>query len=97
MELSALVQNSVLGLRNRRNYSSSSLWQALMDVKQGDSIYRAAKMHGIPRKTLRNWMARWNIKSSYPMPKQLKLCPTNQKGAKRIKLILTNDESMTTI
>ncbi|XP_069684882.1 protein bric-a-brac 2-like isoform X4 [Periplaneta americana] len=73
------------GSRQRRSYSSSNLWQALMDVKKGESIYSSAKAHGIPRKTLRNWMARWNIKSSYPMPVQLRICPTNQKGAKRLK------------
>jgi hypothetical protein len=72
-------------IRTPRSYSISSLWQALMDVKQGESIYSSAKVHGIPRKTLRNWMARWNIKSSFPMPEQLKVCPTNQKGARRIK------------
>jgi SOS-response transcriptional repressor LexA len=73
-------------IRASSSYSSSSLLQALMDVKKGDSIYSSAKMHGIPRKTLRNWMARWNIKSSYPMPKQLRVCPTNQKGAKKKKM-----------
>ncbi|XP_021931803.1 centrosome-associated zinc finger protein CP190-like isoform X7 [Zootermopsis nevadensis] len=88
MGLSALVHSNVFdqfGIRTTRSYSRSSLLQALMDVKKGESIYSSAKVHGIPRKTLRNWMVRWNIKSSYPMPKQLKVCPTNQKGAKRTK------------
>lgn len=33
---------------------------------------RASQIHGVPRKTLRNWMKRWHIKSVYPMPYQLK-------------------------
>jgi len=89
MDLLAPVHTNLLSdqfrTRTPRSYSVSSLWQALMDVKMGESIYSSAKVHGIPRKTLRNWMARWNIKSSYPMPQQLKVCPTNQKGAKRVK------------
>ena len=32
----------------------------------------ASQIHGVPRKTLRNWMKRWHIKSVYPMPYQLK-------------------------
>jgi hypothetical protein len=35
----------------------------------------------VPRKTLRNWMKRWDIKSAYPMPRQL------QQAAERKKLI----------
>lgn len=35
-------------------------------------INRASQIHGVPRKTLRNWMKRWHIKSVYPMPYQLK-------------------------
>ncbi|XP_023711155.1 protein bric-a-brac 2 isoform X7 [Cryptotermes secundus] len=89
MGLSVPVHTNLLSdqfrIQTPRSYSFSSLWQALMDVKKGESIYSSAKVHGIPRKTLRNWMARWNIKSSHPMPKQLKVCPANQKGAKRIK------------
>ncbi|XP_055922318.1 uncharacterized protein LOC129953296 [Eupeodes corollae] len=70
------TQNSVI-LRNPRcnqprHYSNESLYAALMAVKYGDSIYRASRLHQVPRKTLRNWMKRWDIKSQYPMPKQLK-------------------------
>lgn len=36
------------------------------------TITRASQIHGVPRKTLRNWMKRWHIKSVYPMPYQLK-------------------------
>lgn len=69
-------QNAVI-LRNPRcnqprHYSNESLYAALMAVKYGDSIYRASRLHQVPRKTLRNWMKRWDIKSQYPMPKQLK-------------------------
>lgn len=32
----------------------------------------ASQIHRVPRKTLRNWMKRWHIKSVYPMPHQLK-------------------------
>uniref|UniRef100_A0A182NG95 BTB domain-containing protein n=1 Tax=Anopheles dirus TaxID=7168 RepID=A0A182NG95_9DIPT len=55
-----------------RTYNTEALWAALMDVKAGESIYRASQMHKVPRKTLRNWMKRWDIKSAYPMPRQLK-------------------------
>ncbi|GLH03150.1 Uncharacterized protein GBIM_09054, partial [Gryllus bimaculatus] len=55
-------------VRPYRQYSNDNLWAALMDVKQGGSVYRASKEHGIPRKTLRNWMKRWNIKSVYSPP-----------------------------
>uniref|UniRef100_A0A8D8F8E2 (northern house mosquito) hypothetical protein n=1 Tax=Culex pipiens TaxID=7175 RepID=A0A8D8F8E2_CULPI len=36
------------------------------------SSCRASQIHKVPRKTLRNWMKRWDIKSAYPMPRQLK-------------------------
>ncbi|XP_055593524.1 broad-complex core protein-like [Uranotaenia lowii] len=55
-----------------RSYNTDALWAALMDVKAGESIYRASQIHKVPRKTLRNWMKRWDIKSAYPMPRQLK-------------------------
>ncbi|XP_058467396.1 protein tramtrack, alpha isoform-like isoform X2 [Malaya genurostris] len=55
-----------------RSYNTDALWSALMDVKAGESIYRASQIHKVPRKTLRNWMKRWDIKSAYPMPRQLK-------------------------
>lgn len=55
-----------------RTYTTDNLWSALMDVKGGESIYRASQKHKVPRKTLRNWMKRCQIKSAYPMPSQLK-------------------------
>jgi transposase-like protein len=55
-------------VRPYRQYSNDNLWAALMAVKCGGSVYRASKEHGIPRKTLRNWMKRWNIKSKYAAP-----------------------------
>ncbi|XP_023711156.1 protein bric-a-brac 2 isoform X8 [Cryptotermes secundus] len=51
-------------VRPYRQYTNDNLWAALMAVKCGGSVYRASKEHGIPRKTLRNWMKRWNIKSN---------------------------------
>ncbi|GAB0100693.1 broad-complex core protein isoforms 1/2/3/4/5 [Sergentomyia squamirostris] len=55
-----------------RSYDIEALWAALMHVKAGESIYRASQIHKVPRKTLRNWMKRWDIKSSFPMPRQLR-------------------------
>ncbi|XP_033608142.1 protein bric-a-brac 2 isoform X9 [Cryptotermes secundus] len=55
-------------VRPYRQYTNDNLWAALMAVKCGGSVYRASKEHGIPRKTLRNWMKRWNIKSKYAAP-----------------------------
>ncbi|XP_049794726.1 protein bric-a-brac 1-like isoform X2 [Schistocerca nitens] len=52
-------------VRPYRQYTNDNLWAALMDVKGGGSVYRASKEHGIPRKTLRNWMKRWNIRSAF--------------------------------
>lgn len=44
--------------------------------------YRAAQTHKVPRKSLRNWMKRWHIKSSFPMPQQLKQFVENNKKHK---------------
>ncbi|XP_055625272.1 broad-complex core protein isoforms 1/2/3/4/5-like [Toxorhynchites rutilus septentrionalis] len=73
----AAIPPSAFVLRNPRgnqprSYNTDALWSALMDVKAGESIYRASQIHKVPRKTLRNWMKRWDIKSAYPMPRQLK-------------------------
>lgn len=51
------------------------------------TINRASQIHGVPRKTLRNWMKRWHIKSVYPMPYQLK------KAAEKKRLIVQQHES----
>ncbi|KAI8433477.1 hypothetical protein MSG28_015512 [Choristoneura fumiferana] len=65
-----------------RRYSNEAMWAALMDVKKGGSIYRAAQTHKVPRKSLRNWMKRCHIKSSFPMPQQLKQFVENSKRQK---------------
>ncbi|XP_052739065.1 uncharacterized protein LOC112052375 isoform X1 [Bicyclus anynana] len=62
-----------------RRYSNEAMWAALVDVKKGGSIYRAAQTHKVPRKSLRNWMKRCHIKSSFPMPQQLKQFVENSK------------------
>lgn len=54
-----------------RTYTEKELINALNEVKAGVSIYKAAQKYRVPRKTLRNWMQRWKIKSAYPMPAQL--------------------------
>lgn len=51
---------------------------------------RASQIHGVPRKTLRNWMKRWHIKSVYPMPYQLK------KAAEKKRQIIQRNEMSTT-
>ncbi|XP_012549782.2 uncharacterized protein LOC101737369 isoform X1 [Bombyx mori] len=68
-----------------RRYSNEAMWAALMDVKKGGSIYRAAQTHKVPRKSLRNWMKRCHIKSSFPMPQQLKQFVENSKRQKEYK------------
>ncbi|CAD0252814.1 unnamed protein product [Spodoptera exigua] len=68
-----------------RRYSNEAMWAALMDVKKGGSIYRAAQTHKVPRKSLRNWMKRCHIKSSFPMPQQLKQFVENNKKQKEYK------------
>ncbi|XP_031616912.1 longitudinals lacking protein, isoforms J/P/Q/S/Z [Contarinia nasturtii] len=88
------MRNAVI-LRNPRgnqprSYTTDALYTALMDVKNGESIYRASQIHGVPRKTLRNWMKRWHIKSVYPMPYQLK------KAAEKKRNIIQQSETPTT-
>uniref|UniRef100_A0A182XVE7 Uncharacterized protein n=1 Tax=Anopheles stephensi TaxID=30069 RepID=A0A182XVE7_ANOST len=56
-----------------RTYNTEALWAALMDVKAGESIYRASQMHKVPRKTLRNWMKQFalaNVTCEYEMNAQ---------------------------
>lgn len=50
---------------------------------------RASQIHGVPRKTLRNWMKRWHIKSIYPMPYQLK------RAAEKKRQIVQSTETQT--
>lgn len=42
--------------------------------------FRASQLHKVPRKTLRNWMKRWDIKSAYPMPYQLRQAAEKKKN-----------------
>lgn len=44
---------------------------------------RASQVHKVPRKTLRNWMKRWHIKSAYPMPVQLRQAAEKSKRRKQ--------------
>lgn len=59
----------------------------MMNICLDCTINRASQIHGVPRKTLRNWMKRWHIKSVYPMPYQLK------KAAEKKRLIVQQHES----
>lgn len=62
-----------------RTYTQEELFQALNAIKSGLSIYRASQRYKVPRKTLRNWMKRWQIKSVYPMPAQLQRAAEKKK------------------
>lgn len=80
------LERVMMGKYNpNRRYSNEAMWAALMDVKKGGSIYRAAQTHKVPRKSLRNWMKRCHIKSSFPMPQQLKQFVENSKRQKEYK------------
>lgn len=56
--------------KSYKRYTSLNLKQALMSVKNGTSVYGAAKKFGIPKKTLRNWMQKYNIKSQFSREKK---------------------------
>lgn len=62
-----------------RTYTQEELFQALNAIKSGLSIYRASQRYKVPRKTLRNWMKRWHIKSVFPMPAQLQRAAEKKK------------------
>lgn len=80
------LERVMMGKYNpNRRYSNEAMWAALMDVKRGGSIYRAAQTHKVPRKSLRNWMKRCQIKSSFPMPQQLKQFVENSKKQKEYR------------
>lgn len=51
-----------------RQYSEASLWAALMEVSSGESVYKASRKHGVPEKTVRDWMKRLNIQSQFSAP-----------------------------
>lgn len=62
-----------------RAYTEEELITALNEIKAGLSIYKASQKYRVPRKTLRNWMKRWQIKSVHPMPIQLKRAAIKRK------------------
>lgn len=51
-----------------RQYSEASLWAALTEVNSGESVYKASRKHGVPEKTVRDWMKRLNIQSQFSAP-----------------------------
>jgi len=50
-----------------KQYTVQSMWAALNKIEQGLSVYRASIEFGVPRKTLRNWMKKYNILSTFDM------------------------------
>lgn len=62
-----------------RAYTEEELITALNEIKEGLSIYKASQKYRVPRKTLRNWMKRWQIKSVHPMPIQLQRAAIRRK------------------
>lgn len=62
-----------------RAYTEEELITALNEIKAGLSIYKASQKYRVPRKTLRNWMKRWKIKSVHPMPIQLQRAAIKRK------------------
>lgn len=62
-----------------RAYTEEELINALNEIKGGLSIYKASQKYRVPRKTLRNWMKRWQIKSAHPMPIQLQRAAIKRK------------------
>lgn len=62
-----------------RAYTEEELLTALNEIKAGLSIYKASQKYRVPRKTLRNWMKRWKIKSVHPMPIQLQRAAIKRK------------------
>ncbi|XP_063704658.1 zinc finger and BTB domain-containing protein 14-like isoform X2 [Culicoides brevitarsis] len=62
-----------------RAYTEEELITALNEIKAGLSIYKASQKYRVPRKTLRNWMKRWKIKSAHPMPIQLQRAAIKRK------------------
>uniref|UniRef100_A0A336LRU3 CSON002451 protein n=1 Tax=Culicoides sonorensis TaxID=179676 RepID=A0A336LRU3_CULSO len=78
------IQISPISLRNPRGnqvrtYTEEALISALNEIKGGLSIYKASQKYRVPRKTLRNWMKRWQIKSAHPMPAQLQRAALRKK------------------
>lgn len=59
------IETDVFQEKSYKQYSSQHLRDALIAVKKGYSVYAASNKYGVPRKTLRNWMAKYDIKSQF--------------------------------
>ncbi|KAK6644962.1 hypothetical protein RUM43_001238 [Polyplax serrata] len=53
-----------------KQYTMANMWAALERIEQGLSVYRASIEYGVPRKTLRNWMKKYNIMSYFDLRRQ---------------------------
>jgi len=61
-------------VRRYKQYTESTLQQALKEIMEGQSINRSSMKHNIPARTLRDWMKRLNIKSVYTHNKEGSVC-----------------------
>ncbi|GAB0097918.1 hypothetical protein DMENIID0001_136010 [Sergentomyia squamirostris] len=52
----------------RGSYDAVHLWSALMRITEGLSAYNAAKIYGIPRRSLIEYVRRYGITSRHPDP-----------------------------
>ncbi|KAF9407655.1 hypothetical protein HW555_012388 [Spodoptera exigua] len=59
------IETDVFQEKSYKQYSSQHLRDALIAVKKGYSVYAASNKFGVPRKTLRNWMEKYDIKSQF--------------------------------
>lgn len=59
------IETDVFQEKSYKQYSSQHLRDALIAVKRGYSVYAASNKYGVPRKTLRNWMEKYHIKSQF--------------------------------
>ncbi|XP_028160212.1 protein bric-a-brac 2-like isoform X11 [Ostrinia furnacalis] len=59
------IETDVFQEKSYKQYSSQHLRDALIAVKKGYSVYAASNKYGVPRKTLRNWMEKYDIKSQF--------------------------------
>lgn len=59
------IETDVFQEKAYKQYSSQHLRDALIAVKKGYSVYAASNKYGVPRKTLRNWMEKYDIKSQF--------------------------------
>ncbi|GAB0097906.1 hypothetical protein DMENIID0001_135880 [Sergentomyia squamirostris] len=51
-----------------RKYNATHMWSALMRITEGLSIYRAAKIYGVPKASIMQYMKCYGIKSNNPPP-----------------------------